>query len=448
VTQPAKSQLGPLSFIAGNGYAVFAADDSNRPGHLNFRLSADGEMIGLFDAQLKEIDKVLYGPQTTDVSQGRMSDGSDNFEFFELPTPGVANPVSTTTTFMLVAENADKRVLVPTGDISSSWRTDPDFNDLGWNDGTYISGKTGGVGYEREPDNLVNYVQFITLDVETKMYHGKTTCYIRIPFTVDVDPASFTRIVLRMRYDDAFVAYLNGTEVARRNFDGTPQWNSDADRGHADCDSIFFEDINITRRISALQQGSNLLAIHGMNINPSSTDFLISVELVAFVTTPDESLANAFALLDGLRVTELMYHAPDGSTYDYIELYNISDTTLDLNGVRLTEGIDFTFPQMTLDPGQYVVVVSNITDFQLRYGTGATIAGEYSGNLSNGGEDIILKLYYPLEAAILRFRYSDMWYPTTDGSGDSLTIRDPAAHPATWDQPENWQAALPMPGGP
>jgi len=54
----------------------------------------------------------------------------------------------------------------------------------------------------------------------------------------------------------------------------------------------------------------------------------------------------------------------------------------------------------------------------------------------------------PLEAAILRFRYSDMWYPTTDGSGDSLTIRDPAAHPATWNRPESWRAAAPTPGGP
>ena len=110
------------------------------------------------------------------------------------------------------------------------------------------------------------------------------------------------------------------------------------------------------------------------------------------------------------------------------------------------EGIDFTFPPMTLEPGYYVVAVSNIADFQSRYGSNASIAGRYSGNLSNGGEDIVLKLPAPLEAAILRFRYSDSWYPTTDGSGDSLTIRNPTTHPATWDQPESWQAALPMPG--
>ena len=31
----------------------------------------------------------------------------------------------------------------------------------------------------------------------------------------------------QMQYDDGFIAYLNGTEVARRNFVGDPAWNSD-----------------------------------------------------------------------------------------------------------------------------------------------------------------------------------------------------------------------------
>ena len=92
VTQQARHEVGPLNFIASGGYAAFTADGTDSAGHVNFRLSADGEMIGLFDAQLTEIDKIIYGPQTTDASQGRAPDGSDNFEFFELPTPGGTNP--------------------------------------------------------------------------------------------------------------------------------------------------------------------------------------------------------------------------------------------------------------------------------------------------------------------------------------------------------------------
>jgi hypothetical protein len=447
IMQPAKSRLGPLSFIAGKGFAVFTADDSNDPGHVNFRLSADGEMIGLFDAQLKEIDKVLYGPQTTDVSYGRAPDGSSNFVFFDLPTPGVSNPsvTATTTTTVLVPEDASKRVLVPTGAISDNWKGSGAFDDSGWNDGNFVSGKTGGVGYDTSPD----YKPYISYDVQTKMYNIRDTCYIRIPFTADANDINDANgMTLKVRYDDGFIAYINGAEVARRNFTGTPTWSSGASGTHSDSLAMVFEFINISEYIGALRSGSNILAIHGLNNSGNRSDFLVSDELEATITEVNETFPypEALALLDGLRITELMYHAPWGSTYDYIELYNIGGTTLDLNGVRLTEDINFTFPQMTLGPAKYVVVVSDIAAFQSVYGSSASIAGRYSGNLSNAGGDIILKLPLPLEAAILRLRYSDAWYPTTDGGGYSLTICDPSAHPATWDWPESWQAAVPSPG--
>jgi hypothetical protein len=127
--------------------------------------------------------------------------------------------------------------------------------------------------------------------------------------------------------------------------------------------------------------------------------------------------------MDGLRVTEMMYNAAAGSSFDYIELKNIGQTSLDLSGVRLSDGIDFTFGRMTLEPEQYVVVVRNLTAFQSTYGTGINVAGEYSGNLSNGGERIVLSLPSPLDAATCASIIAT-WYPATDGDGSSLTIND------------------------
>ncbi|MCJ7674301.1 MAG: lamin tail domain-containing protein, partial [Sedimentisphaerales bacterium] len=336
VTQPDKHKIGPLNFIAGKGYAVLTADDSNQPGHVSFRLSADGEILGLFDAQVREIDKILYGPQTTDASQGRAPDGATTFQFFVVPTPGVANPASTKANTTLVAESAAKRVLVPTSDIGDLWKAAGDFNDLSW---AICSGGPGGVGYERSS----GYDSYITLDVETQMYNRNASCYIRIPFVVDSEPSQFSRVVLSVRYDDGFVAYLNGAEVARRNFTGTPRWNSAAGQTHDDSAAVVFEDVDISEHIGDLRQGANILAIHGLNTPVGSSDFLISAELVGtIISSQDEYLASAVALLDGLRVTELMYHAAQGSNYDFIELQNISDVTLDLTGVRFAEGIEFT----------------------------------------------------------------------------------------------------------
>jgi hypothetical protein len=121
---------------------------------------------------------------------------------------------------------------------------------------------------------------------------------------------------------------------------------------------------------------------------------------------------------------------------------------LKLDGVQFLEGVEFVFPNIELEAGEYVVVVSNLAAFRSMYGMGPSVAGVYSGGLSGGGEDIVLTLAWPLDAAIMRFGYSDRWYPTTDGGGQSLHIIDAAAHPATWDDAASWRPAAPTPGAP
>jgi len=445
ITQPDKYLLGPLSFIAGKGFAAFNADNQALSGHVDFRLSADAEMIGLFDAGLKQIDKVIYGPQTTDVSYGRVPDGTENFQFMELPTPGVANPLvgpAMEIVNTLVPEEVNKRVLVPTEDIGEQWITGIHFDDSAWE---LCTGAPGGVGFERTS----GYQDFLSIDLREQMYATNATCYIRIPFTLGADEiAGLSGLTLKVRYDDGFVVYLNGVEAVRRNFEGTPAWDSHASSSHSDSAAIVFEEIDISGFIGHLKRADNVLAIQGMNASTTSSDMLVSAELDGVVTmaADDFQYANAIALLNGLRVTELMYHAPDGSSLDYIELQNVGETALNLTGVRLSEGINFTFGQMLLEAGQYVVVVSNLAAFQSDYGTGVKVAGEYSGNLSNGGEKIVLSLPSPLDVAILRFEYSDVWYPATDGDGSSLVINDPLVHPATLSQSENWHSGTPSPG--
>jgi len=282
------------------------------------------------------------------------------------------------------------------------------------------------------------------------MYTANATCYLRIPFTVEADElTALDEMMLKVRYDDGFVAYLNGAEVARRNFDGIPAWDSHASASNSDSAAVFFEEIDISEFISDLEEGDNVIAIHGMNASRTSSDMLISVEINGRITKQanDFPYANALALLDSLRVTELMYNAPAGSSFDYIELKNIGQTTLDLNGVRFSEGIDFAFDRTTLEPDQYVVIVKNLTAFRSTYGNNINIVGEYSGNLSNGGERIVLSLSEPMNAAILRFEYSDRWYRATDGDGSSLTINDPLVHPAALSRAESWHPAGPSPGG-
>jgi hypothetical protein len=82
--QPAKSIIPPLSFIAAQGFRQFLADERPELGarHADFRLSGNGERIGLYDETLSRIDLIEFGPQLSGVSEGRLPDGSANIVAF------------------------------------------------------------------------------------------------------------------------------------------------------------------------------------------------------------------------------------------------------------------------------------------------------------------------------------------------------------------------------
>ena len=60
------------------------------------------------------------------------------------------------------------------------------------------------------------------------MFDENETVYIRVPFDITSDLSQYDSIRLRMMYDDGFVAYINGTEVARANAPPNLDYNSGA----------------------------------------------------------------------------------------------------------------------------------------------------------------------------------------------------------------------------
>jgi hypothetical protein len=157
-------------------------------------------------------------------------------------------------------------------------------------------------------------------------------------------------------------------------------------------------------------------------------------------------------LTDFLRITEVMFNPSNGADYEFVELRNLSpNLTLDLTGVRFSEGIDFVFPAMNLAPGAYVVVVKNTALFRSLYGGAPVVAGEFGGRLDNSGESLTLSLPDPYLSAIQRFRYEPNWFGLTDGGGSSLEIVNPPAGfdtRAVWDEKGTWQASVSAGGSP
>jgi hypothetical protein len=340
----------------------------------------------------------------------------------------------------------------------------------------------GGVGFERG----VTYGPFISLDVRDQMYDRQTSCLVRIPFIFVRDVGKLNSMTLKVRYDDAFVAWLNGVEIARRNFTGNPVWNSAAEAVHPKEQAVEFESFDIPSFRNLLRTGNNLLALHAMSKSTTSSDFLISAEITAeeFVDPPavlqihrymapisltktervmartlttsgwsalNEAVFAVGPVVESLRVSEIMYHPadagdPNDPNTEYLELTNIGAQAINLNLVRGTDGIEFMLPGFELPPGGYCLVVKDAGAFTARYGPGLPVAGQYTGSLSNAGERITLQ-----DAAgrlIQSFEFGDGWYDSTDGGGHSLTARNPAADPSVLDSKAGWRPSTAVGGSP
>ena len=151
-----------------------------------------------------------------------------------------------------------------------------------------------------------------------------------------------------------------------------------------------------------------------------------------------------------LVVSELMYHPSGDGLAEFIELLNISGSvTLDLRGVRFTQGVEFDFTGSaitSLAPGARVLIVRDVAAFSAAYGTNHPVAGVFTNGtaLSNSGERI--KLEDADNETIREFAYDDEapWPAATD-AGYSLVLIAPETNPdhalAT-----NWRAST-RPGG-
>jgi len=122
----------------------------------------------------------------------------------------------------------------------------------------------------------------ITTSVQEDMLGVNASLWIRTDFDLELgEPELFDTLTLRMKYEDGFVAYINGQEVASRNAPSPVQWNSTADSNRPIGDSSVFEVINLTAFLGILQSGKNVLAIQGLNDHKDNGQFLILPELVA-----------------------------------------------------------------------------------------------------------------------------------------------------------------------
>ena len=424
------------------------------------------------------------------------TDGTD-------PRPS-AYPTPTTQELAVIPEYTQASYFVPTADNGGPGIGFPDWTDVNLGGAaTAISWLTGkcGLGFDYT-NNVADtgsalYKQFGGVstpaagDVSSVMRGKASALFMRVPFTItDTQVQQVTGFTLKMRADDGFVAYINGTEVARFNVKPAtvPAWNSTADNipaGWRDALSSLQRDFPLTTSIGKLRAGNNMLSILCLNSNALDDDALFSPKLSVTLTVPPatpitakaystplpinstttvkaRTFANGVwsplitatfvpesvpAVPSNLVISEMMYSpqspnavealvSKSASDYEFIEFLNISVDALDLSGVRITNGVRFNFSDadvslLRLPAGERIVVSANKTAFQKRYGNNAAVrlAGPYLDSLKNSGERVTV-VAKDL-SAIADFTYSNQapWPTDADGTGYSIVLNNPTSRP-------------------
>lgn len=361
----------------------------------------------------------------------------------------------------------------------TAWRA------VGFNDSLWETGASQ-LGYGDNDE--ATEVDFIDADPRTSGVQKNATTYFRA--TVDItDPSVFENFTLNYTYDDGIVIYVNGNRVDAQNLSVDPAFDEYAGTTSDENDPDF-----ITLTTTAFVAGTNTIAVEIHQASGSSSDISFDLDLTgnppgggsthssdplalteagwlfsrSYNSTTGEwsALNTAFFAPDtvpaddsNLVISEINYHPGEPSTpeelavstdrddFEFIELMNIGNQTIDLSDVRFSLGITFNFADNTLiAPGGRLVVVKNKAAFDARYpGLAASIQiatdvlgnDFFSGRLSNDGEHLILLDANDLGIHSFIFD-DDLPWPYADGSAFTLVLKSPGTPIPDHGLAESW----------
>ncbi len=230
------------------------------------------------------LNRIAYGPSPTSFrevssvgvsqyieSQLSPGDGPENNSRLQYRLDALFEDYQPAEDTYLIQEEEIWSYFKGTEEPPANWRQ-PDFNASSW-----LTGPSG-FGYgDGDDETLLEDMEYLEPEGNLPGQPGYRSLYIRKSFFLSqLDPEA--SLVLSMDYDDAFVAYLNGREIARSGINGLiPRHDQFASEGHEAGDP---EEFVITNASGLLQSGENVIAIQGHNVSQGSSDFSLIPELI------------------------------------------------------------------------------------------------------------------------------------------------------------------------
>ena len=140
-----------------------------------------------------------------------------------------------------------------------------------------------------------HFAGLIQTDVQAAMWNRSPGAFLRLPFVI-TNLSEVNRLMLRLKYDDGFVAYLNGVEAAAANAPTNLSWSASATGRRDNAAAAQFETFNLEDALPALRLGTNILALRGLNFGATNADFLLLAELETTTIVAAGTNAGYFAV--------------------------------------------------------------------------------------------------------------------------------------------------------
>ena len=249
--------------------------------------------------------------------------------------------------------------------VGSQWQ----YYDGGSLDGKAWYSSSYSVSTWTKGNSPLGYVEGTTWPgVTTEAKHRLSTYYMRKSFYISTEPAASDVFTLNFTVDDGCVVYINGTEVGRFNMpSGTVKYSTYASTY---SDQYSFPQ-TMTIPGSMIKKGTNIIAVEVHNNSADSSDALWDASLSYTDYSTGSSIVSTdetYTLPSGGELALVAEYEPlsekeiadmgvvpvrinevsaGNSIYvneyfddeDWVELYNMTDKSVDLGGMYLSDNI-------------------------------------------------------------------------------------------------------------
>jgi hypothetical protein len=446
LTLPTQHAIRPLSYIGNelDAYVRFWASGDTNSGanHVNFKLSGNGESLGIFSTAGTKIDSITFAAQQDGISEGRLPDGAAGFaKFPKTSSPGEPN-------FATLSNVVINEVLAhtdePLEDAVEIYNPTATRVDIG---GWYLSNQR----------------------TQLKKY--------RIPAGTFVEPNGYVVI-----YESQFDGPAAASPFTFNSAHGDEVYLSQADASGnltgARVGEVFEASengVSLGRYQTSVAGDYKFVAMSSRSFGQDDPVSIGQFEL-------GKGAPNPLPKVGPIVINEIMYHPPDIGTNDnvideYIELANVTPLSVPLydpqyptNKWRLQNAVDFDFPGTTVIPANSIFLVVSfdpiargdlLAAFRTKFNVpaGVQVLGPYTGKLDNNSEAV--EIYRPdpvqlpphpdagfvpfIRADKVNYEDAAPWPTGADGSGQSMQRKNSLRF---GNDPINWQAAAPTPGRP